>query len=153
MRDKPKGRPARHGAYSLIVKAGGAPEHRAYLRAFLAEAREGLLADLGPTPSMAQRIILDRAISKVAVLRIFEEHSAENGVFIDGQLSPVLGKNYLAYSNSLRLDLEALGLERKSAGTIDVLSYVKEFDEAKAKEKPEAAQEDAAADSPDVVKP
>jgi hypothetical protein len=137
----------------LIVQAGGAPNHRAYLRAFLKETRERLREDAGPNLSAGKEILIDRAISKIAILRAMEEHAAENGIFINGQVAPSLGKNFLGYSNSLRRDLEVLGIERKGAAAIDLMSYVREFDEQKSAEgKSDAAKEDSPAqeDVPDV---
>lgn len=127
----PKGRPRTvHGAVSYIVH-GKLPEHRAYLRRFLTTAREGLIADHGGEENMstAQLILVDRVISKLAISRLIEEYVKESGIFNDGKLQGVLKENYLAYSNSLRLDLQALGLnEQASDRVLSPLELAKKID-------------------------
>jgi len=115
------GRPPRRGGFSLMVRTGELPENRKHLRLYLTEVREGLIDDLGPTEadlSAAQKVLIDRAVSKLCLLRCIEEQVKEEGVFRGGRLSHVLGEAYLAYSNSLRLDLQALGINRKRAGKV-----------------------------------
>ncbi len=119
---KPTGRPPRHGGYSLAVRTGELPKRRTYLRAYLTKAREGLVRDLGPLEAdltAAQVVLIDRVISKLSVLRCIEEHVRENGVFTKaGELESVLSNSYLAWANSIRLDLQALGIDKRAAGTI-----------------------------------
>jgi len=146
---KPKfrtGRPPSHGGYSLIVMAGDLPKRRTYLRAYLQEIRDGLTRDLGPREedlTAAQRVLIDRAVSKLAVIRCIEEHVKETGVFKGGELSSVLAKSYVAYTNSLRLDLEALGIDKRACEEVlDLTEYVKKFDaEKKAREEAEETGE------------
>ncbi len=127
----PRGRPRTvHGACSYIVH-GRLPEHRVYLRRFLTHARESLIADMGgeENMSMAQLILTDRVVSKLAICRLIEEHAKEQGVFRSGELQAVLKQNYLAYSNSLRLDLMALGLDNKEADQVlSPLELAREID-------------------------
>ena len=112
-------RPKRHYGYSFLV-TGEMPQHRAYLLRYLTECRMGLIDDLGGPESMTtgQLIIVDRVISKLGVARLIEEHCRENGVFRDQQLAPPLKESYLAYSNSIRLDLQSLGIEKRVARRI-----------------------------------
>jgi hypothetical protein len=123
-KDKRKGKPGRppsHGGYSLIIRAGELPERRTYIRAYLQEAHDNLTRDLGPREedlTAAQRVLIDRAVSKLAVIRCIEEHVKETGVFKGKELSPVLAKSYIAYTNSLRLDLEALGIDKRAEAKI-----------------------------------
>jgi hypothetical protein len=84
---------------------------------FLSGVRRGLIADLGPKEenlTTAQRILCDRVIGKLGVLRVVEEFAKEQGVLQKGELSPILKHNYLAWANSLRLDLQALGLDKRA---------------------------------------
>ena len=110
------GRPIiRHGAYSYMTKLT-LPDNRAYLRPYLSGVREGLIHDLGPTEedlTTAQKLIIDRIVGQVGVIRLIEEYCREQGIFRGALLQPVLAKNYGAFTNSLRLNLEAIGLERK----------------------------------------
>ena len=105
-----------------MVKSGVLPERRSYLRAYLEETRAGLIRDLGPVETdltVAQRVLVDRVLSKLCILRVTEEWLKEHGLFTSaGELQPVLGTAYLAYCNSLRLDLVALGLDKRRAGEI-----------------------------------
>jgi hypothetical protein len=91
--------------------------------------RAGLVEDLGPCESdlsTARIVLIDRSISLLGILRLIEEHARENGVFFNGDLSPSLKNNYLAYCNSLRLSLEALGLDvRKKNEVLDLKVYAK----------------------------
>lgn len=43
-----------------------------------------------------------------------EEHVREHSVFEGDELAPCLRASYLTYNNSLRLDLQTLGIDRKS---------------------------------------
>jgi len=138
------GRPPKHGGFSLLIKRGELPENRKYIREYLIAARAGLIRDLGPIEedlTAAQIIIIDRIVSKLGVIRCIEEHIRENSVMVGHNLAPSLGKSYLGYNNSVRLDLDKLGInKRKADEALDVQDYIKEFDkkqeaEAKAKAK------------------
>lgn len=97
-KDKRKGKPGRppsHGGYSVIIRAGELPKRRTYIRAYLQEAHDNLTRDLGPREedlTAAQRVLIDRAVSKLAVIRCIEEHVKETGVFKGKELSPVLAQ-------------------------------------------------------------
>ena len=124
-RSKPKlmvklkrgGQKVKHGGYSFLVK-GELPESRKHVLRYLTAARENLIKDLGPTEedlTAAQIIIMDRIVSKLGVIRCIEEHIRENSVMVKNDLAPSLKASYLAYNNSVRLDLQALGIERRRA--------------------------------------
>ena len=127
----------KHGAYSLIAR-GALPQKRRYLEAFLSEVRRGLIRDLGPKEqdlSTAELILLDRVIGKLGVLRVVEEFAKEEGVLQGKELSPILQRNYLAWANSLRLDLQALGLDKRAVEHEPTLAeIIREFDENKKSE-------------------
>ncbi len=111
-----KGRPrVTHGGYSFIA-TGKLPEHRLYLLRYLSACREGLVRDFGGEENLstAQLILIDRITSKLGILRCIEEHVKEGPVIRGQTLAPALKKSYLAYSNSLRLDLQALGVDQKA---------------------------------------
>lgn len=117
VRFKPGGRrPRSHGGYSFLT-SGELPEQRANVLKYLMAARQGLVRDLGPTEddlSTAQIILIDRITTKLGVIRCVEEHIRENSVIAGDDLAPCLKASYLAYNNSLRLDLQALGIDRKA---------------------------------------
>ena len=156
---KPIGRPPRHGGYSLMVQAGELPERRAYLRAYLTEVREGLINDLGPLEAdltTAQVVLIDRVISKLSILRCIEEHVREKGVFTKaGELGPVLSKSYLAWANSIRLDLQALGINTRAGekflGPLEIAAEIDaENAEREAREAKQRAERPVGARSPGV---
>lgn len=127
-KERKRGRPPKHGGYSLLFK-GELPENRKHIARWLTEAREGLIADLGPGEgnlTSAQGIIIDRVISKLGVVRCIEEYIKENTVMKGDRLSPSLRESYLAYNNSIRLDLQALGLDKRTSEVPDLQSYLKE---------------------------
>ena len=118
-----------HGGYSFLI-TGRLPEHRAYVRRFLTAVRLNLIRDLGPTEedlTAAQIILIDRVVSKLGVIRCIEEHIRENSVMVEDNLAPSLKGNYLAFDNSLRLALQALGIKSKKAeGIMELGKYVEE---------------------------
>jgi hypothetical protein len=155
-KDKRKGKPGRppsHGGYSFIIRAGELPERRTYIRAYLQAARDGLIEDLGPREedlTTAQRVLVDRAISKLSVVRCIEEHVKEEGVFRGRELSPVMGKNYITYCESIRRDLEALGISKRAGERVlSPLEIAAEIDAGKAKDAVGAAQEGPPQDAKD----
>jgi hypothetical protein len=127
-----RGRPPKHGGYSLLTR-GELPENRKHIREYLTAVRENLIRDMGPLEkelTTAQIIIIDRIISKLGIVRCIEEHIKENTVIVGQNLAPSLRASYLAYNNSIRLDLQALGIEKKYDSSDENL---KEYLEQKAK--------------------
>ena len=128
---KHTGRPPRHGGFSLMIRRGELPERRGYIRRYLTACREQLIRDLGPLESdltAAEIIILDRCISKLAVIRMIEEYFAETGVFLNGQLAPVLSADYIRYTESVRRDLLTLGIGRREVDrAMTALEIVKDY--------------------------
>lgn len=124
-----RGRPPKHGGYSLLVR-GELPENRKHIKQYLTISRENLIRDLGPTEeelTAAQIILIDRIITKLGVIRCIEEHIRENSVMVGHNLAPSLRASYLAYNNSVRLDLQVLGINSKKADdALDIQAYVKE---------------------------
>lgn len=104
-----------HGGYSFLSK-GELPESRAHVERYLTAVREGLIRDLGPTEedlTVAQMVLIDRVITKLGVIRCIEEHVRETSVMKGDRLSASLRESYLAYNNSIRLSLQALGLDKR----------------------------------------
>lgn len=116
----PRGKKRTHGGFSYL-STGRLPEHRRETERYLTTAREGLIRDIaGDEESLtaAQAILIDRAIGKLGLLRCIEEFVKENGVMKGQHLAPSLRASYLSYSNSLRLDLQALGIEKKKGDEV-----------------------------------
>lgn len=121
------GQKIKHGGYSFLTK-GELPENRKYVLKYLTAARENLIMDLGPTENdltAAQIILIDRIVTKLGVIRCIEEHIRESSVMKGDRLSPSLRESYLAYNNSIRLDLMALGIDKRQGEAPDVQAYLK----------------------------
>jgi len=124
----PRGKPGRHGGYSFLTR-GTLPENRPHILRYLTAVREGLIKDLGPTEdnlTTAQIVLIDRVVTKLGVIRCIEEYIRENTVMNGARLSPSLRESYLAYNNSIRLDLAALGINKKQTRAFDLKTYVRE---------------------------
>jgi hypothetical protein len=123
-----RGRPFKHGGYSLMVRAGEVPERMTKVRAYLSGVRAGLVRDVaGQEEAMttAQGVLVDRAISLLGVLRTIEESLSEKGIMQGSALSPILRENYISYNNTLRLTLAALGINRREGDkVIDLDTYL-----------------------------
>lgn len=108
-------RPKSHGGYSYLT-TGALSEQRANVLRYLMAVRQGLVRDLGPTEeelSTAQIVLIDRITTKLGIIRCVEEHIRENSVMVGDDLAPSLKASYLAYNNSLRLDLQTIGIGKK----------------------------------------
>ena len=113
-------RPRSHGGYSFLA-TGQLPENRVHILKYLMAVREGLIRDLGPTEndlSTAQIILIDRIVSKIGIVRCQEEYAREHSVMDGNELTSCLKTSYLAYSNSIRLDLQALGITKKTEDAV-----------------------------------
>jgi len=113
------GKRRKHGGYTFL-RLSQLPSSRSYIESYLTAAREGLVRDLGDGKgeenlSAAEIILIDRLITKLGVVRCMEEYIRENSVMEGNELAPCLKDCYLAYNNSVRLDLQALGLKTKAS--------------------------------------
>jgi len=118
-----------HGGYSFL-RTEGLPVTRRHIENFLTAARLGLINDLAGSEqdlSTGQIILIDRIISMLGVVRCIEEYIRENTILKGEDLSPSLKSSYLAYNNSIRLNLQALGIKSKKAeGIMELGKYVEE---------------------------
>ena len=118
-----------------MIPRGELPENRKYIRRFLSDIRGKLIKDIaGAEQNLTgpQAILIDRVLAKLGIIRCIEEACRETGVIRDGQLVPVLRENYISYCNSLRLDLQALGIEeKKTEEIINLGRYIEEKYQAK----------------------
>jgi hypothetical protein len=100
-----------------------------------------LLDHLGD-PTAPQRLIIQGAAFKALRIALFSDRMLNE----PGALSEKSDHNLLAWSNSLRLDLQALGLEKRERPTLDLASYLTRKGYAAATSEPAAdATTDAAA--------
>lgn len=125
-----RGRPFKHGGYSLMVRQGELPERMTKVRQYLTDVREGLIRDVAGLEAdltTAQRVLIDRAISLLGVLRTIEESLSEQGIMRGSTLAPILRESFISYNNTLRLTLAALGINRREGDkVIDLDKYVRD---------------------------
>ena len=78
--------------------------------------------------SAQQQVLVRRVAVKEVVLRLIESYAlAGNVIGKNGRLVSPLAEHYLAYSNSIRLDLVALGLERRTKeATVDLATHLRQ---------------------------
>jgi len=124
-----KGRPRKHGGYSILYNAT-IPYARKKLMRYFREVRAGLIKDLGGPLNITtgQLVLIDRIVFKLGFLRLVEIWLAERGTPFagEGRLESVI-ETYLSYANSLRNDLNLLGIQKKEIPeTIDLKSYIAE---------------------------
>jgi len=125
-----RGRPPKHGGYSILHSAE-VPYARKKLMRYFQEIRAGLIEDVGGTASVTtgQLLLIDRIIFKLGFLRLVEVWVTERGTpfSAEGQGFEPVVETYLSYANSLRNDLSLLGIERKELPeVIDLKSYIDE---------------------------
>lgn len=98
--------------------------------------REQLVRDIGgPAPELtaAQVILIDKTINLYQVTLCLEAYVRREGPFRGKRLDPVLGQNYLAYVNTLRLNLRELGISTKAGERLlSPLEIAAEIDREKA---------------------
>lgn len=96
-----------------------------------------LVEDLGGEAGLsgAQRLILTQLSEKIATVHVLSSHIRKQAALIgeDGQLIPALRRSYLAYSNSVRRDVEVLFQLREtpSKKAPDFATYLRQKREAK----------------------
>jgi len=117
MANKRRKRQIKHGGYELIARAGaGSPEHVEVVE-YLIELRADLVSDLGPKEvdlTAAERILIDRIITKIGICRCMEKHIARLGIMdSQGRLRGALKAHWLAYDNSITRSLAALGIHTR----------------------------------------
>jgi len=71
----------------------------------------------------AQVVIIGRTLSIYAITRTLEDYISREGVFFaPGRIQPVLEK-YLSFNNTLRLNLERLGIRKEPKDFLDAGSW------------------------------
>ena len=106
----------RHGGYLKTIR--GVPLS---VRRQVQGVREQLIRDIGgaePALSAAQAILIDKTVNLYQITLCLEAYVRREGPFRGKKLDPVLGQNYLAYVNTIRLNLRELGISRKAGDEI-----------------------------------
>lgn len=102
------------GGYSFFT--GDLPAKRRHIESYLTAAREEMIYDLSKSEAnltAAQIILIDRTVCMLGIVRAIEEHIRQNSTVMKGEeLAPSLKASYLSYNNSIRLNLQALGIKK-----------------------------------------
>lgn len=124
---RPPGRPPKHHARWLArsLKENGLDGRTGPAK--LLRMRENDLADdAGGWPNLTNRegVLVKRTAALTQLCETIEHYvfSQESPFTNGGELLAVLGKNYIAYANALRRNLEALGLRPDNAEKVPSLA-------------------------------
>ncbi len=99
-----------------MVRTVGKPQRRPWLRRYLTEIRDGLIKDLGPREedlTTAQRVLVDRIVTLLGLVRLYEENVRAKGLFSEGNPLSELQTLYLSYNEAIRRDLQTLGVGKR----------------------------------------
>jgi len=136
----------RHGGYSLLTR-GTLPERRRYIAPYLTAVREGLIHDLAESEeklSTAQKVLIDRIITFLGVVRLIEEHAREHGLLdSSGKLKSGIGTGqYLSFNRFIKEALALLGIERREIESeMSLADVIREHDEKKAEAEGQGGEE------------
>jgi hypothetical protein len=137
----------RHGGYSLLTR-GTLPQRRRYIGPYLMAVREGLIHDLAKSEedlSTAQRVLVDRIVTFLGVVRLIEEHAGQYGV-LDSKGRPSCGLtgHYLTFNRQIKEMLALLGMERRAVDeeALTIQGVIAEFDRKKAEGQREGEKEE-----------
>lgn len=83
--------------------------------------------------SMAQRVLIDRVITFLGVIRLIEEHAREHGILdAKGELTSGLTHHYLSFNGHIKDRLALLGMEKRGASeALDLGRYLEAKDAEK----------------------
>jgi hypothetical protein len=123
-----------------------AVDGRTLVGRILKQVRSELVAHLGGDPSVAELLLIENAAMKSARVALLSQKLAEGG-----EIAPGADHHVLAWSNSLRLDLMALGLQRRVRDVTPRLSDIIKAHADKPAQRPETLQ--ATPVSPEPVSP
>ena len=112
---KTRYRPLKSGLWAKNLSKG--VDKRTRIGKWIERLKEELVRHMGGTPSITQMILIERICSKVVRCRLYEA-----GLFAREPMGS--RDHFLALENGLRLDLQALGLEKKGKKTLDLGEYL-----------------------------
>jgi len=144
-----RGRPPRHGGFSLLTRGvrEGLPGNRRYIGHYLTEVREGLIHDLAKSEedlSTAQKVLIDRIITFLGVIRLVEEYAKEHCVLDSkGRPSQGLTGHYLTFNRQVKEMLSLLGINKKASDEIlSPLQVAEEIDREEEEKKEKRSESD-----------
>ena len=83
-----------------------------------------MVSTIGGDPTPQESILIDRIVFKMLRCTLYEMAT------LQGKTNGGSDHIYLAWANSLRLDLQSLGLSRKTKDVIDLSHYLKKHTKA-----------------------
>jgi len=137
------GRPVQHGIYSFLRTGKINPSLRGFKRIqkYLRDIERDLIADMGGPDNLTagREVLVKSTVQAYGVLllagaytqrySILNPVQARRGVI---ELQPVLGKQYIAFLNTVRQNLALLGIDRKRAeDALTIQEVIREFDQRK----------------------
>jgi len=139
-------RKVKHGGYLWLKEKRIHPSIRGHekLQKYLNNLEKDLINDLGGPEQLtaAKEIMIKTVVEAYGFVLLSSMYCKKEGILRPDllkrgivELQPVLGKQFLAFMNSCRQSLVALGLERKAEEVIDIQTYIKQFDEKKERRK------------------
>ena len=87
-------------------------------------AKGALVSAIGGDPTPQESILIDRIVFKMLRCTLYEMAT------LQGKTSGGSDHIYLAWANSLRLDLQSLGLSRKTKDVVDLSLYLEKHAKA-----------------------
>jgi len=135
---KAKKKNPKHGVYSWLDQKRINPSIRGHrkIQAYL-EAMESQLQDMqGGSMTAAKQILIKSTVEAYGVILLTSVYCKDAGILRPDkkkkgviELQPVLGKQFLAFTNTIRQNLLALGLDKKEAeDVLDLDTYIKQRD-------------------------
>ena len=108
-------KPAKHGLFAIFNEAK--LDGRTRLGKVVKNLRKELVNHCGGSPSIAERLLIDRVIQKTVKCHLYEMGLMRN---------PDQGArdHYLALANSLRHDLQALGIKKRGRDMTELAEYL-----------------------------
>jgi len=145
--NKKPGRKPTHGTYPWLQRGEIKPSVRGFkqLRKHVRDVKMALIDDQGGMENMsaAKEILMNATIEAYGFILIAAAYCKDAGVIRPDlakkdiiELQPVLGTQYLAFTNTIRQNLLALGLDKKRSEKVIKIEEIKmEFKEGKKKGK------------------
>jgi hypothetical protein len=134
-----------HGVYSWLRTGKVNPSIRGHRRIqrYLREIKADLIKDLGGPENLtaAKEVLVEATIQAYGVLLLATAYTARYSILDPVQArrgilsaQPILSHQFVAFMNTIRQNLMALGLDkRKGDDALTIQDVIREFDERKAK--------------------
>ena len=113
----------KHGAYRQLTCLDARTREARYLAGLEAT----LVSALGGDPSPQQILLIRRVCVKALRCSLLEQEI----IVKNGRFPRTVGEDYLRWSRDLRLDLQALGIEKRMKRVVDLQDYISDRSESR----------------------